>query len=124
MTVFRSRMFELVDIEFKSFITPKTVQICFIVGSVLICLAGMVVFWAGIAVHVEGGPDLEPAAYVVPAFLGVCLMFLGPLVVRIICEVVLVLFRIEGHLRALHGAHAPKPAEASGSPNGPELAEE
>jgi hypothetical protein len=87
---------------FRSMVTPVIIQILFWVG-VLICLIGgaiMVVYGAS---HVQDGQGQY-------LWQGVLLFVLGPLGVRVYCEILIVFFRINETLTEIkHGLEGKKP---------------
>ena len=72
-------------LRFETMITPVVIEIIFWIGAVLTILAGIVTMTHG-GWSVLGG------------FL---ILILGPIVVRIYCEILIIFFRINDHLRAI-----------------------
>ena len=68
--------------SFRTMITPVIIQIVFWLGVVACILTGLSFIWAGIQLD---------ARYGVAGFL---ILIFGPLVVRIYCELLMILFRI------------------------------
>lgn len=71
-------------LRFETMITPIVIQVIF-------WLAVIVAIIAGIAQIVHGGTAI---------ITGILTIIFGPLVARIYCDVVVLFFRINGHLRA------------------------
>ncbi|NLJ72027.1 MAG: DUF4282 domain-containing protein [Syntrophomonadaceae bacterium] len=72
---------------FDSMITPKIIQLIFWIASVLIILSGFGIMAAGNTLW---------------AFLlGLLVIFLGPLLVRVWCEILIVKFKINENLQIL-----------------------
>lgn len=70
-------------LAFRRMITPIIIQILFWIGAVLSSLSGLFMMIAGIAAENVGG-----------IFMGFFAMLLGPIVVRIYCELLIILFRM------------------------------
>jgi len=70
-------------LAFRKMITPTVIQVLFWIGVVLSVIVALVMLVSGI-VKAEVGA----------ALLGLLYLFLGPLMVRIYCELIIVLFRI------------------------------
>lgn len=79
---------------FKRMVTPIIIQVGFWVFSGLIALAGFVLMIVGLV-------DEFSLAII---FLGVVTIVLGPLIVRIYCELLIVVFSINEHLREIRNA--------------------
>jgi len=69
-------------LTFRKMITPVIIQVLFWIG-VVACVI------AAIANILKGGGE---------AFLGLLMLFLGPIAVRIYCEILIILFRINDNL--------------------------
>ncbi|MCK4394827.1 DUF4282 domain-containing protein [Candidatus Bipolaricaulota bacterium] len=90
-------------LNFKTMITPAVIQVLFWIGVV-----GCIVL--GIMLIVEANsPGMESPPL---AILGVLVMFLGPLFVRVGCEMTMVFFSINDHIAIIrddierHGEHS------------------
>ncbi|WP_423188956.1 DUF4282 domain-containing protein [Alkalibacterium sp. f15] len=68
--------------KFDNMITPKIIQIIFFLGLVISVLAGLLMIVAG---------DM--------AFAGLVVIIMGPLLVRVNCEIIIVLFKIHEALQ-------------------------
>jgi hypothetical protein len=75
-------------LRFKRMITPVIIQIVFWIGVVLCVLSGFVQIVMGVGGH-EGGARV---------LLGLLTILLGPIAVRIYCEILIVLFSINDTL--------------------------
>jgi hypothetical protein len=78
-------------LRFEKMITPIIIQIIFWIGSVLCVAAGLVLILGGIGSGGGAGTVLG----------GLLLVFLGPLAVRIKCEILIVLFSINDSLKQI-----------------------
>ncbi len=80
-------------LSFRKMITPTVIQIFFWLG-VLVCVIASLLILAN-------GEALAAASPVPPAVTAVLVLVIGPLLVRIYCELLMVLFRIYESLRAI-----------------------
>jgi hypothetical protein len=71
-------------LSFRKMVTPVIIEIIFFIGVIICALAGLIMFF-------YGGVHLGAKGYL---WKGVLLFFLGPLAVRIYCEILIVFFRI------------------------------
>lgn len=71
--------------KFDKMITPKLIQFLFYVLSVIAIITGFSMMMMGMRSYYMGG---------IQVFLGFITMILGPLVVRIQCELLIVIFKI------------------------------
>ena len=78
---------------FRKMITPAVIQFFFWIGVIVCVVTGLGIL--------AGGDTLAAAAPVSPTLVGVLVLVLGPLLVRIYCELLMVLFRIYESLRAI-----------------------
>ena len=88
-------------LSFRRMITPLIIQIIFWVLSALSVIAGLISIVAGVARDGGGGAVLS----------GLVMILLGPILVRIWCELVIVAFRINETLTDIR-----KNTEKPGSP--------
>jgi hypothetical protein len=72
-------------LRFETMITPVVIQVIFWIAVVIVIIAGIV--------------QLTNGGWAV--LTGLLTIILGPLVARIYCELVIVFFRINDHLRAI-----------------------
>ncbi len=79
-------------LTFKKMITPTIIQIVFWIGLVISVLAGIISIIGGASAQYGGGGRV---------LYGILLLFLGPLGVRICCELIIVVFRINDTLMDL-----------------------
>ena len=80
-------------LAFRKMITPAVIQIFFWLGVIVCVVAGL-----GILSNSE---VLAAASPVPPTLTAVLVLVIGPLLVRIYCELLMVLFRIYESLRAI-----------------------
>ena len=80
-------------LAFRKMITPAVIQIFFWLGVIVCVVAGL-----GILSNSEA---LALASPVPPTLTAVLVLVIGPLLVRIYCELLMVLFRIYESLRAI-----------------------
>lgn len=78
-------------LKFKKMVTPIIIQILFWIGTVICIIAGIV----SIAVGVAPGSDGETV------LIGMVWLVLGPIGVRIYCEILIVIFSINDTLTDL-----------------------
>ena len=71
-------------LAFRTMLTPIIIQAVFWVGVVICVIAGMVLILTGVGQY-GGGPNVLK---------GVLLLLLGPIAVRIYCEILIIFFRI------------------------------
>lgn len=72
-------------LAFRTMLTPILIQIIFWVGAVICVLLGLMFIVSGATAQYGGGPNV---------FKGLLILILGPLAVRIYCEILIVFFRI------------------------------
>jgi len=80
-------------LAFRKMITPAVIQIFFWLGVIVCVVAGLGILSSGEAV--------AAASPVPPTLTAVLVLVIGPLLVRIYCELLMVLFRIYESLRAI-----------------------
>lgn len=71
-------------LAFRTMLTPIIIQAIFWLGVVICLVAGMVLILTGVGQY-GGGPNVLK---------GVLLLLLGPIAVRIYCEILIIFFRI------------------------------
>lgn len=76
--------------EFKKLITPSVIKVVFILGVVLSFFMGALDIKAGINAIDFGGSAL--------IFSGILKIFFGPIIARVWCEIIVVLFKINDNL--------------------------
>ena len=76
-------------LTFRKLITPTIIQVIFWIGVAVCVLGGLVAIVQGAGGHQGTGPQV---------LRGVLLMILGPLAVRIYCELLIIMFRIHDRL--------------------------
>lgn len=74
-------------LRFETMITPFVIQAVFWIAVVVLIIAGIIQIAAA-----DGGVGVAT---------GLATIILGPLLARIYCEIVIVLFRVNDHLRAI-----------------------
>lgn len=91
-------------LAFRTMVTPVIIQVIFWVGVGFCIIAGII--FIGIGAHqFDGGPNILK---------GVLVLVLGPLAVRIYCEILIIFFRINETLTEIKHAmedHQPKQKE-------------
>ena len=80
-------------LAFRKMITPGVIQIFFWLGVVVCVIAGLAIL--------SNSEVLAAASPVPPTLTAVLVLVVGPLIVRIYCELLMVLFRIYESLRAI-----------------------
>lgn len=101
-------------LKFKKMITPVIIQILFWIGVAVCVIMGLVAMVGGANSPYGGGQVVLG---------GLLLIFLGPLAVRIYCELLIVIFSINDTLtdikNGLKGGAAPRSAGGTARPAGP-----
>jgi len=87
-------------IKFKKMITPVIIQMLFWIGVVASVLLGLVTMVAGVASE-RGG--------VAQVISGLLMILLGPIVVRVYCEVLIVVFSINNTLTEMKNIMKSRP---------------
>lgn len=82
-------------LKFRKMITPLIIQILFWVGVVVSVLVGLVMVFGGIASKFGGGGMV---------FSGLLWIVLGPILTRIYCEILIVIFSINDSLIDIRSA--------------------
>jgi hypothetical protein len=88
-------------LAFRKMITPAVIQIFFWLG-VLVCLI------AGLGI-LSNGEVLAATSPISPTLTAIIVLVVGPLIVRIYCELLMVLFRIYESLRAIELSRVREP---------------
>jgi hypothetical protein len=91
-------------LAFRTMVTPVIIQILFWVGALICLIAGAIMIIYG-ATHFEGGQGQY-------LWKGVLLFVLGPLGVRVYCEILIIFFRINETLTEIKHALGERPPEA------------
>lgn len=86
-------------LSFRKMITPTVIQIIFWIGVVYCVIVGIVMIAAGVAGSRGGGAMVLS---------GVASLILGPLFVRVWCELVIILFRVHDRLGEIRDNTSPK----------------
>jgi hypothetical protein len=89
-------------LAFRTMLTPILIQIIFWVGAVICVAIGLVLLAYGATAQYGGGPNVLK---------GLAILVLGPLTVRIYCEILIIFFRINETLTEIKHA-----LEERGSP--------
>jgi ABC-type dipeptide/oligopeptide/nickel transport system permease subunit len=82
-------------LAFRTMVTPVIIQIIFWVGVVICVIAGLVYIGAGLTARYADGATVGK---------GILLLALGPLLVRIYCEILIIFFRINETLTEIKHA--------------------
>ncbi len=89
-------------LAFRTMVTPIIIQVIFWFGVMVCAIAGIV--YIGVGAHQFNGS--------VNIVKGLVIMFLGPLTVRIYCEILIIFFRINETLTEVkHAVEAHRPKE-------------
>jgi hypothetical protein len=89
---------------FRTMVTPVIIQILFWIGVILCLIVGAIMVFYG-ATHLQGGEG----PYL---WKGVLLFVLGPLGVRVYCEILIIFFRINETLTEIEHAIKQRSPEA------------
>lgn len=81
-------------LTFDTMITPFIIQIVFWVGTL-----GSVI--SGVIMLISGFTDIAPTMYI---FAGILIIIIGPLVIRVYCELLILTFKIYEHLSAIRSS--------------------
>lgn len=76
-------------LKFKKMITPIIIQILFWIGVIICVIVGIAAIVGGLSAQYGGGASV---------FLGLLWLLLGPLAVRVYCELLIVIFAINDTL--------------------------
>lgn len=76
-------------LNFKKMITPLIIKVLFWVGVALAIVGGLIAVVGGATADYGGGPAV---------LMGLVWIFLGPLIVRIYCELLIVIFSVNDTL--------------------------
>ena len=82
-------------LSFKKMITPIIIQVLFWLGVIVVVIASLL--------------NMFTQSF----FYGLGMLILGPILVRVYCEILIVLFKIHGCLEAIREAQAPSPPQPS-----------
>ena len=78
--------------SFDKMITPAIIKIIFIIGIIFTTLSGLGFIISGIGAYYGGG---------IRVFSGLIILILGPILVRVYCELMIVVFKIHESLEAI-----------------------
>ena len=96
-------------LTFRKMITPAIIQILFWIGVVICVITGIAGIAAGASADIGGGKMV---------FTGFLTLILGPIIVRVYCELIIVMFRILDVLKDIQsGKKAETTTLASPSPS-------
>lgn len=95
--------------SFDRMITPTIIKIVFWIGLAVSVLSGLLLILSGLAADGAGGLVI----------LGLIYLVLGPVLVRVWCELILVFFRMNDALQAIHANTAPAGGLAAPPPPPP-----
>ncbi|MGD6776563.1 DUF4282 domain-containing protein [Sutcliffiella horikoshii] len=76
-------------LSFDKMITPTLIKIIFYIGCALSVIGGIIMIISGVNSYYGGGAQV---------FMGIVLLFLGPFLTRIYCELLIVQFKMQEHL--------------------------
>jgi hypothetical protein len=83
---------------FKKMITPIIIKVLFWVGVALSILAGLVFIVGGAAANIVGGTAVRHQDSGAMVLVGLLCILLGPVVCRIYCEILIIVFSIHDTL--------------------------
>ncbi|MEW6657853.1 MAG: DUF4282 domain-containing protein [Thermodesulfobacteriota bacterium] len=81
-------------LAFRTMLTPVIIQAIFWLGAAVCVIAGLVFVLSGVGQY-GGGPNVLK---------GFLLLFLGPIAVRVYCEILIIFFRINETLTEIKNA--------------------
>lgn len=79
-------------LSFNKMITPSIITVIYYILLTAVILGGLFTIFAGLGAPFGGGGM---------AFTGILVLFLGPVLVRVYCEILIVLFKIHGRLASV-----------------------
>lgn len=82
-------------LNFDHFITPTVIKIIFFIGAGLAILSGLITLFAG------------PGGFFANLIMGLVTMVLGPILVRVYCELIIVAFKIYENIKELNEKSGP-----------------
>ena len=95
-------------LSFKKMITPMVIAIVFWIGVAVTIVSAIISFFGGIALMVNG----QVGGGILSIFLSVVYLVVGPIIIRIYCELIMIFFRIyETLVEIRNNQNAAKPAE-------------
>jgi hypothetical protein len=100
-------------LTFRKMITPVFIQIIFWVGTAIIAISGLVTMFSGgsrtttVNSPFGGPPITQTTSGGGGFFLGLLIMVIGPIMWRVYCELLIVIFKIHSELVAIRGAANP-----------------
>jgi len=98
--------------SFDKMITPAIIKIVFWIGLIVSVLAGLGLILAGFGTD-DGGGGL--------IVVGLAYLVLGPIVVRVYCELIIILFRMHESLREIRNNTAPSGSAPALAPATPDM---
>jgi hypothetical protein len=90
-------------IHFRKLITPSIIKVLFWISSILCCVSWIVLIASSFGSYGSGAPTF---------LIGFCILLLGPIAARIICETLYVIFQIYENSIAIKHTTKPKPKES------------
>ena len=90
-------------LAFRKMVTPVIIQVLFWVGTILCLVAGLVTIGGATLLSAQGGIQAPLAVLA-----GLAYFTLGPLVVRIYCEILIVVFRMNETLTEIRNSLTPR----------------
>ena len=101
-------------LTFRKMITPMFIQIIFWVGTVVIAISGLVSMFTGgsrtttISSPFGGPPITQTTSGSGGFFVGLLIIVIGPIMWRVYCELLIVIFKIHSELVAIREASGPQ----------------
>jgi hypothetical protein len=87
-------------LTFRKMITPIIIQVLFWIGLAVCAISGIIIIVSGTTSYSGGG---------VAVLIGLVLLLVGPLVVRIYCELLILLFRMNETLNEIKSSLQNRP---------------
>lgn len=95
-------------LSFKKMITPMVIAIVFWIGVAVTIVSAIISFFGGIALMVNG----QVGGGILSIFLSVVYLVVGPIIIRIYCELIMIFFRIyETLVEIRNNQNATKPVQ-------------
>lgn len=102
-------------LSFDKMVTPFIIQAIFWIGVTFSVLSGLIMVGRGIGSVFRGG-----GTAILAILVGLLWIVLGPLMTRVYCELLMVVFKIHDHLNDIKNSLHNNPPSPSGPPGLPE----
>lgn len=85
-------------LKFEKMITPVFIQLIFWVGTILIIIAGIITMLGGFFAESQFGEAMNTGSggKIAGLILGILIIIFGPIILRVYCEMLIVIFKLQG----------------------------